>query len=233
MRLRTASFTLLLSLITSCARNEAGGVRLQTRWVDTAGNDLTPPDLTLLYAWAELTFVSGGGETKTASPVWMGEDAAALWFSGLPYGPRMRLTVAIRAVTDPEHQEVVPEARPDNVVYYCVSQEFVLTRGEVTVVDNGCVMQKGAAWSAGGAGAPALRLFYQALATGELCVCELAQVIDLSVSATSHQLQQLRTLHLVRSRYEGKLVYYSLYDATVPELVERCAVGRAGAEPRP
>ncbi|HPM52755.1 MAG TPA: metalloregulator ArsR/SmtB family transcription factor [Rhodoglobus sp.] len=62
----------------------------------------------------------------------------------------------------------------------------------------------------------------QALAAGELCVCELSEVLGLSVSATSHQLHLLRNLHLVRARSEGKLVHYSLSDPFVLALLEDC-----------
>jgi DNA-binding transcriptional ArsR family regulator len=73
----------------------------------------------------------------------------------------------------------------------------------------------------------------QALAVDELCVCELARVTALSLSATSHQLHRLRSLGLVRSRSEGKLVFYSLQDATLPALVERCAAGPPRTALRP
>lgn len=46
----------------------------------------------------------------------------------------------------------------------------------------------------------------------ELCVCDLAAVVGLSESAVSQHLRILRTLRLVRSRREGKVVYYSLDD---------------------
>jgi len=51
-----------------------------------------------------------------------------------------------------------------------------------------------------------------ALAKGEFCVCDLAELMDLSQSATSHQLRVLRSNHLVKYRREGKMVYYSLDD---------------------
>lgn len=51
-----------------------------------------------------------------------------------------------------------------------------------------------------------------ALAKNELCVCDLAELIGLSQSATSHQLRVLRNSHLVKYRREGKMVYYSLDD---------------------
>lgn len=49
-----------------------------------------------------------------------------------------------------------------------------------------------------------------ALATGEMCVCEISEAVGLSVSATSHQLHQLCDLRLVGSRSSGKQVHYSL-----------------------
>lgn len=52
----------------------------------------------------------------------------------------------------------------------------------------------------------------RALASEELCVCDLAQVLGLSVSAVSHQLRTMRQLKFVRYRMDGKLAYYSLRD---------------------
>lgn len=60
----------------------------------------------------------------------------------------------------------------------------------------------------------------RALATEELCVCDLAQVLSLSVSATSHQLRALRVMRLVRFRMHGKLAYYSLRDPFIRALLE-------------
>ena len=62
----------------------------------------------------------------------------------------------------------------------------------------------------------------RALSGGELCVCEVSEVLGLSVSATSHQLSLLKTQRLVRSRSEGKLVHYSLGDRFVLVLLEEC-----------
>ena len=60
----------------------------------------------------------------------------------------------------------------------------------------------------------------RALAKEELCVCDLSQVLGLSVSATSHQLRAMRTMKLVRYRRDGKLAYYSLRDPFVAALLE-------------
>ena len=54
----------------------------------------------------------------------------------------------------------------------------------------------------------------------ELCVCDLAAVVGLSESAVSQHLRVLRNLRLVRTRREGKLIYYQLDDAHVQALLD-------------
>ncbi|MCC6748351.1 MAG: helix-turn-helix transcriptional regulator [Deltaproteobacteria bacterium] len=81
-------------------------------------------------------------------------------------------------------------------------------------------------------GHPSRLKVIRALAAGELCVCEISEVVGLSVSATSHQLQQLRNLRLVRSRSEGKLVHYSLHERFVARLIDDCA-GHVSARGQP
>lgn len=63
-----------------------------------------------------------------------------------------------------------------------------------------------------------VRILY-ALSLNELCVCALAEVLDMSQSAISHQLRLLRAAKLVRYRKDGKNVYYSLDDDHVANLV--------------
>lgn len=50
-----------------------------------------------------------------------------------------------------------------------------------------------------------------ALAEGELCVCDIAHVLGLSIAATSHQLKLLRNQGWLRKRDDGKMVYYRLH----------------------
>ncbi len=50
-----------------------------------------------------------------------------------------------------------------------------------------------------------------ALARGELCVCDIAHVLELSTAATSHQLKLLRDQGWLRKRDDGKMVYYRLH----------------------
>ena len=60
-----------------------------------------------------------------------------------------------------------------------------------------------------------------ALAHGELCVSDLADVIGLSESAVSHQLRLLRSLRIVRARRAGRQVYYQLDDNHIRTLLDQ------------
>ena len=56
----------------------------------------------------------------------------------------------------------------------------------------------------------------------ELCVCDLAAVAGISESATSQHLRVLRNLRLVKSRRNGKMVYYSVDDDHIRVLMGVC-----------
>lgn len=58
------------------------------------------------------------------------------------------------------------------------------------------------------------------LAAQELCVCDLAAALDLSLPAVSHHLRLLKTMRLVKHRREGKNVYYALADEHVVRLIQ-------------
>lgn len=60
-----------------------------------------------------------------------------------------------------------------------------------------------------------------ALSLSELCTSDLASVVSMSESAVSHQLRTLRQLHVVKSRRDGKLVFYSLNDDHVRSLFQQ------------
>ena len=53
----------------------------------------------------------------------------------------------------------------------------------------------------------------------EVCVCDLAQVLNMTQSAVSHQLKILKQNRLVKSRREGKSVFYSLADDHVRTII--------------
>lgn len=60
-----------------------------------------------------------------------------------------------------------------------------------------------------------------ALDEDELCVCDLAFLLNMTKSAISHQLKSLRVANLVKFRKEGKVVYYSLADDHVRQILEK------------
>ncbi|MCI8443525.1 MAG: winged helix-turn-helix transcriptional regulator [Provencibacterium sp.] len=55
----------------------------------------------------------------------------------------------------------------------------------------------------------------------EMCVCDLAQLLGMTQSAISHQLQVLKKSKLVKYRREGKTVFYSLSDAHVRTIINQ------------
>jgi DNA-binding transcriptional ArsR family regulator len=60
----------------------------------------------------------------------------------------------------------------------------------------------------------------------ELCVCDVAHVVGMSVSTASHHLRKLRDLRILKYRNDGKMAYYSFRDPFVARLI-RQAVKRS------
>ena len=63
-----------------------------------------------------------------------------------------------------------------------------------------------------------IRILY-VLFEAEVCVCELAEALHMTQSAISHQLKILKNSKLVKSRREGKSVFYSLADGHVRTII--------------
>ena len=57
-----------------------------------------------------------------------------------------------------------------------------------------------------------------ALFENELCVCDIAAILNMTQSAISHQLRVLKQARLVKYRREGKTVFYSLSDAHIKNI---------------
>ena len=64
-----------------------------------------------------------------------------------------------------------------------------------------------------------VRILYE-LSRGELCVTDIAQGVELSQSAVSHQLRLLKQMQLIKFRREGKNILYSLADDHVKTILE-------------
>lgn len=60
-----------------------------------------------------------------------------------------------------------------------------------------------------------VQILYALCEAGELCVCDIAAVVDMTETSVSHALRLLRTAGIVRNRRSGRMVYYSLDDAHV------------------
>lgn len=72
-----------------------------------------------------------------------------------------------------------------------------------------------AAWFAMLADPTRARILQALALTHELCVCDLAVALDMSVSALSHQLRYLRERDVVARRKDGRVAFYSLADEHV------------------
>ena len=65
-----------------------------------------------------------------------------------------------------------------------------------------------------------IRILYT-LSGGELCVCDIAEVLHMTQSAISHQLRVLKEKRLVKFRREGKTIFYSLADSHVATILRQ------------
>ena len=64
-----------------------------------------------------------------------------------------------------------------------------------------------------------IKILY-ALDKSDLCVCDISALLNMSISAVSHQLKILRDSYLVKTKREGKVIYYSLADEHVQKMIE-------------
>ena len=65
-----------------------------------------------------------------------------------------------------------------------------------------------------------VKLLY-VLLESEMCVCDLAAILKMTQSAISHQLRVLKQMKLVKNRREGKVVYYSLADGHIKNIISQ------------
>ena len=65
-----------------------------------------------------------------------------------------------------------------------------------------------------------IKIIY-ALLEDELCVCDIANIVNTTQSTISHQLRILKQSKLVKFRREGKVIYYSLDDEHISAIVKK------------
>ena len=65
-----------------------------------------------------------------------------------------------------------------------------------------------------------IRILY-VLKCSEMCVCDIAQILNMSQSAISHQLRVLKQMKLVKNRRDGKTIFYSLADDHITTILSQ------------
>ncbi len=65
-----------------------------------------------------------------------------------------------------------------------------------------------------------IKILY-ALFASEMCVCDIAVLLNMTQSAISHQLRVLKQARLVKFRKDGKVVYYSLDDEHIKHMFDQ------------
>ncbi|BBO77396.1 transcriptional regulator [Desulfosarcina widdelii] len=109
-----------------------------------------------------------------------------------------KLTTVETCMTKGIHGEIVKSVKrkmPDPVALYELSDLFKLF-GDST--------RLGILW---------------ALSESEMCVCDLCALLKMKQPAVSHQLKNLKQSRIVKARRDGKIVYYSLEDEHIRELL--------------
>lgn len=64
-----------------------------------------------------------------------------------------------------------------------------------------------------------LKILYALNNGEELCVCDVASLLEIRIATASHHLRKLRDLKILKYRNDGKLAYYSLRDQRVAEIL--------------
>ena len=94
----------------------------------------------------------------------------------------------------------------------CVGPTF--SRGEFALIKRNLAEQKGLVTLANVLDAAGnlqrLKILYLLYAHKELCVCDLAEILDLTDSAASQHLRKLKDQSIVKTRRSGQTIYYSL-----------------------
>ncbi len=100
--------------------------------------------------------------------------------------------------------------------YLCV-HENVVAKVQQEMPDENRLMRLADLFKVFGDGTR-IRILY-VLYEAEVCVCDLAKLLGMTQSAVSHQLRILKQADLIRSRRDGKTVFYSLADGHVASIL--------------
>lgn len=108
-------------------------------------------------------------------------------------------------------------SQKDSCEIYCYDEEKVnRIQGELAKEDISSVAQLFKAL----ADENRAKVVFSLCQDGELCVCDIANIIGSSVATASHHLRTLHKQGIVKYRKEGKLAFYSLDDSHIKELFQ-------------
>ncbi len=102
--------------------------------------------------------------------------------------------------------------------YLCVHEELV-DQVRARMPDDNTLVRLADLFKVFGDGTR-IRILY-ALFEAEVCVCDLAKLLGMTQSAVSHQLRTLKQARLIKSRRDGKTVFYTLADDHVSTLLRQ------------
>ena len=109
-----------------------------------------------------------------------------------------------------------PRARGDLCNVPCFKEGLVARLRSEMPTDG--ALEEAAALFAALADRTRLRILHALMRADELCVCDVAHVLGMSVASASHHLRKLRELKILKHRNDGKMAYYSLRDRFAAEL---------------
>lgn len=121
----------------------------------------------------------------------------------------------------------MPKSKLDDVCQVrCFNEELVVHVREEMPLDD--TLEEAKTLFAALADKSRLKILHALKDGKELCVCDVAEVLSVQVSVASHHLRKLRDLKVLKYRNDGKLVYYSLRDRFVGEVLEHVLQEIAG-----
>ncbi len=112
------------------------------------------------------------------------------------------------------NEDIVKTGSPDTCDTFCYDEEIVnRVQPQMEKVQGVELIFKALS------DATRLKIAYALTLETELCVCDVANIIGSTTATASHHLRLLRNMKLAKYRKEGKLVFYSLADEHVHQLV--------------
>ncbi|WP_251550766.1 ArsR/SmtB family transcription factor [Neobacillus muris] len=118
-------------------------------------------------------------------------------------------------------------AKKDTCEIYCFDEEKVIRiQGDLQYVDISSIAQLFKAI----ADENRAKITFALCKEKELCVCDLANIIGITVANASHHLRTLHKQGVVKFRKEGKMAFYSLDDDHIKQIMDIALVHKKEAE---